>query len=287
MPIELKNVSYTYMPKTAFEHTALQDVSLKIEDGTFTAVAGHTGSGKSTLVQHFNGILQPISGKVFVDGVDISSRTKEALQAKQSVGLVFQYPEHQLFEETVEMDIAFGPKNLGLTAEEIKKRVVEAMEFVQLDYDTFHERSPFKLSGGQKRRAAIAGVIALRPKYLVLDEPTAGLDPVGREALLQRISRLHKKEKLTIILISHNMDDIARFADRVVVLDKGRIVLDNTPAAVFREREILAKAGLGVPQLIGFLDKLKKRGITINTNNISLDEAADGIIKALKGRKIC
>lgn len=287
MPIEVKNITFTYMKKTAFEATALKDVSLTIEDGSFTAIAGHTGSGKSTLVQMFNGILQPAAGQVLVDGIDISAKGDAAKQAKRKVGIVFQYPEHQLFEETVEKDIAFGPQNMGLSAEEITKRVKEAMDFVQLDHETFRNRSPFQLSGGQKRRAAIAGVIALKPQYLVLDEPTAGLDPRGREDLLRRIAQLHRKEKLTVIFVSHNMDDIARFADRVIVLDKGHVLLDGAPKKVFFHEAEIRQSGLAVPQIVALLQKLKNGGLDVDPAQFTIEDGVNAIYKALKRRKTC
>lgn len=287
MPIELSNVTFTYMKKTAFECTALKDVSLTIEDGSFTAIAGHTGSGKSTMVQLLNGILQPSAGKVMIDGTDLSGKGDAVLNAKRKVGIVFQYPEHQLFEETVEQDIAFGPKNMELPQVEIDKRVKDAMEFVRLDYDSFRKRSPFQLSGGQKRRAAIAGVIALKPRFLILDEPTAGLDPCGREELLQRIVRLHRQEKLTTVFVSHNMDDIARFADRVIILEKGRILLDEVPKKAFFHTEEINRAGLAVPQIVKLLQELKDAGLDVDPAQFTLDDGINVIFKALKRRKSC
>ena len=207
------------MEKTPYEKMALDDVSLTIEEGSFTAIAGHTGSGKSTLMQHINGLLTPDKGMVHIDGIDINKKNKVAFTARRSVGLVFQYPEQQLFEETVAKDIAFGPKNFGLSEDEIKERVKDAMEFVELDYEEYKDKSPFELSGGQMRRVAIAGIIALKPKYLVLDEPTAGLDPQLKANLLNKIKKLHSKEKMTIIMVSHNMDDIAKLADKVAVMN--------------------------------------------------------------------
>ena len=227
MSIEVKNVTYVYMPKTPFERVALADVSLTIPEGSFTAIAGHTGSGKSTLVQHLNGLLTPTSGAVLVDGVNIGDKSKtgrqQAQTARQQVGMVFQYAEHQLFEESIAADIAFGPANQELSAEEIDQRVREAMGIVGLDYDTYHDRSPFSLSGGQMRRAAIAGVLAMRPKYLVLDEPAAGLDPSGREELLQQIKRLHKEQNMTIVMVSHSMEYIAKLADNVIIMAQGKV----------------------------------------------------------------
>jgi len=287
MPIELKHVTYTYMPQTPFERVALQDVSLTIEEGSFTAIAGHTGSGKSTLVQHLNGILQPTGGQVLVDGTDLAARGKAALTARRKVGMVFQYPEHQLFEETVALDIAFGPKNMELPAAEIEQRVRQAMEFVHLDYETYKDRSPFQLSGGQMRRAAIAGVIALKPKYLVLDEPTAGLDPRGREDLLQRIVQLHKKEKITIVFVSHNMDDIARTADRVVFMDQGKVLLDEAPAKAFFAEKEIAQAGLAAPQMVTLLTKLREKGLAVDPAAFTMEDGVAHIMKALREAKSC
>lgn len=284
MSIEVNQVTYTYMPQTAFERTALSKITLTIEEGVLTAIAGHTGSGKSTLVQHLNGILHPTQGSVMVDGQDLAAKDKTAITARRRVGMVFQYPEHQLFEETVEEDIAFGPKNLGLSAEEIARRVRRAMELVRLDYDTYRERSPFQLSGGQKRRAAIAGVLAMEPKYLVLDEPTAGLDPRGRDDLLQRIVRLHREKKMTVIFVSHNMDDIARLADRVIFMHEGRVLLDAPPREAFQEKLALKTAGLEEPETVTLLEKLQQRGLAVNTDAFTAEETAQRIIRALRKR---
>ena len=284
MSIEVNQVTYTYMPGTAFERTALSKITLTIEEGVLTAIAGHTGSGKSTLVQHLNGILHPTQGSVLVDGQDLSAKDKTSITARRRVGMVFQYPEHQLFEETVEEDIAFGPKNLGLSSEEIARRVRRAMELVRLDYDTYRERSPFQLSGGQKRRAAIAGVLAMEPKYLVLDEPTAGLDPRGRDDLLQRIVRLHREKKMTVIFVSHNMDDIARLADRVIFMHEGRVLLDAPPREAFREKLALKTAGLEEPETVTLLEKLQQRGLAVDTDAFTAEETARRIIRALRKR---
>ena len=284
MSIEVNQVTYTYMPQTAFERTALSKITLTIEEGVLTAIAGHTGSGKSTLVQHLNGILHPTQGSVMVDGQDLAAKDKTAITARRRVGMVFQYPEHQLFEETVEEDIAFGPKNLGLSADEIARRVRRAMELVRLDYDTYRERSPFQLSGGQKRRAAIAGVLAMEPKYLVLDEPTAGLDPRGRDDLLQRIVRLHREKKMTVIFVSHNMDDIARLADRVIFMHEGRVLLDAPPREAFQEKSALGTAGLEEPETVTLLEKLQQRGLAVNTDAFTAEETAQRIIRALRKR---
>lgn len=282
MSIEVKNISYVYMPKSPYERLALDDVSITIPEGKITAIAGHTGSGKSTLIQHLNDLISPTSGSVLVDGVDIAAKGQAARAARRSVGMVFQYPEHQLFEETVEQDIAFGPKNYGMSPEEISERVRFAMDFVQLDYKEYSQRSPFQLSGGQMRRAAIAGVVALKPKYLVLDEPTAGLDPKGREELMQRIMKLHRQEKNTIILVSHSMDDIARFADNVVIMNRGRVLMEGTPHEVFVREDFIRQAGLDVPQITNIVKALKIRGWDISSNIYTMDEAVDAIFQAVK-----
>lgn len=285
MSIELQQVSYTYMPKTAFERQALSHVSLTITEGTLTAIAGHTGSGKSTLVQHLNGILHPTLGKVLVDGQDLAEKGKEAVAARRRVGMVFQYPEHQLFEETVMADIAFGPKNMGLPPEEIDRRVRRAMDLVRLDYDTYKDCSPFQLSGGQKRRAAIAGVLAMEPKYLVLDEPTAGLDPYGREDLLKRIFRLHREKKMTVLFVSHNMDDIARLADRVVFMHEGKVLLDAAPKEAFEAEAALQSAGLDTPGTVTLLKKLQKGGLSVTTDAFNIEEAVHRIEGAWRERR--
>ena len=284
MSIEVKNISYVYMPKSPYERLALDDVSITIPEGKITAIAGHTGSGKSTLIQHLNGLISPTSGSVLVDGVDIAAKGQAARAARRSVGMVFQYPEHQLFEETVEQDIAFGPKNYGMSPEEISERVRFAMDFVQLDYKEYSQRSPFQLSGGQMRRAAIAGVVALKPKYLVLDEPTAGLDPKGREELMQRIMKLHRQEKNTIILVSHSMDDIARFADNVVIMNRGRVLMEGTPREVFVREDFIRQAGLDVPQITNIVKALKAGGMDIPSDIYTMDEAVDAIVRAMRGK---
>ena len=289
MPIELKSVTYTYMKGTPFERTALSDVSLEIADGSLTAIAGHTGSGKSTLVQHLNGLLHPTKGEVLVDGVNLAGKQKEAVLSRRKVGMVFQYPEQQLFEETVAADIAFGPKNLELSEDEVNRRVRSAMEFVQLDYETYKDVSPFRLSGGQMRRVAIAGVLALEPKYLVLDEPTAGLDPQAREELLRRIMELHRKKKLTIIFVSHNMEDIARMAERVVFMHDGRILVDAPPSEAFFANEKIAEAGLAVPPTVALLSRLQENGHPVEADAFTVEEAVKRIVKAVrkKGGATC
>ena len=225
MSIKIENLTHVYMPKTPFEKKALDDINLVIEDGEFLALIGHTGSGKSTLIQHLNGLLEPSSGRILVDEVDITNKETKLTDIRKKIGLVFQYPEYQLFEETIEKDIAFGPNNLGLSEEEVSNRVKKSMEMVGLDYETYKEVSPFDLSGGQKRRVAIAGVIAMEPKVLILDEPTAGLDPKGRDDILEQIKILHEKYKMTIVLVSHSMEDVGKLAERIVVMNKGKIEL--------------------------------------------------------------
>ena len=275
------------MKNTPYEKDALQDISLTIEDGSFIAIAGHTGSGKSTLMQHLNGLLAPDSGKVLVDGVDINKKKdKAALAARRKVGLVFQYPEQQLFEETIYADIAFGPRNFGLNEADVQQRVREAMDFVELDYEQYKDKSPFQLSGGQMRRAAIAGIIALKPKYLVLDEPTAGLDPRLKRNLLNKIKALHKKEHTTIIMVSHNMDDIAFLAQRVAVLNHGRLMLFDAPLNVFKRSDIIRSAGLLEPEVMQLLQSVKAAGIDVDLNALTEDAAFDNICAALRKRGI-
>ncbi len=286
MSIEIRNVTHIYMEKTPYEKMALDDVSLTIEEGSFTAIAGHTGSGKSTLMQHINGLLTPDKGMVHIDGIDINKKNKAAFTARRSVGLVFQYPEQQLFEETVAKDIAFGPKNFGLSEDEIKERVKEAMEFVELDYEEYKDKSPFELSGGQMRRVAIAGIIALKPKYLVLDEPTAGLDPQLKANLLNKIKKLHSKEKMTIIMVSHNMDDIAKLADKVAVMNHGKLMIYDKPDKVFANRQIIKDAGLLEPEVMQLLQKIKDKGLDVNVNVLNKNDALKEILTSLRKRGI-
>ncbi len=285
MSIEIKNLKHIYMPGTPYERVALDDVSLTIPQGKITAIAGHTGSGKSTLIQHFNGLLEPAEGQVLVEGVSVNGKKPENKAARRSVGMVFQYPEHQLFEETVAKDIAFGPGNYGCTAEEIEQRVRYAMDFVRLDYDKYANRSPFQLSGGQMRRVAIAGVIALKPAYLVLDEPTAGLDPASREDLMSRMVKLHRQEKNTIVLVSHNMNDIARYADHVIIMNHGQVLLEGTPAQVFAREDYIRQAGLQVPEITAIVKKLKAQGLPVSTEVYTMDEAVKAIMSALGNRQ--
>lgn len=278
--ITLKNVNYVYNAGNPFEKYALRDVNLQIHEGEFIGLIGHTGSGKSTLVQHLNGLMKPTSGKVMVGDILTIDADAAKRGLRQKVGLVFQYPEHQLFEETVEKDIAFGPHNLGLNEEEIKERVKEAMEMVGLDYEELADRSPFELSGGQKRRVAIAGVLAMKPEVLVLDEPTAGLDPHGRDEILDEIRALYEKKGITIVLVSHSMEDIARLATRIIVLHRGIVVMDGTTREIYdRERE-LNEIGLDVPDITKLMKRLReKTGWDIPTNVLTVEEAVSIYLK--------
>ena len=290
MSIILQDVTYTYMPGTPFERTAIENVSIEIPSGKITAIAGHTGSGKSTLIQHLSGLLKPSNGKVLVDDVDINIKNNnESKMARRQVGMVFQYPEQQLFEETVEADIAFGPRNLGLTEEEISVRVKEAMEFVNLDYDTYAKRSPFQLSGGQMRRVAIAGIIAMHPKYLVLDEPVACLDPRSKEELLKRIRKLHEKQGITIVFISHNMEDIANMADKVIIMNQGKILLEGSPKEVFdmSQADDILLAGLLPPKTAIILDELNRGGLKVDTSAYTVEKGVELIYQALKEAGRC
>ena len=281
MSIELKEVTYCYMPGTPYERYALRQVSVSIQDGSFTAIAGHTGSGKSTLVQHLNGLLQPSSGQVLVDGIDLKGTDKEARAAakaaRRRVGMVFQYPEHQLFEVDVFSDVCFGPKNLGLPKKEVELRAYEALKMVGLE-DEFFYQSPFDLSGGQKRRVAIAGVIAMKPQVLILDEPTAGLDPKGREEILNMIRELHEKMKCTIILVSHSMDDVADYAERIIVMNHGEVFLDGTPKEVFYHKQELEEIGLAVPTVTDIMHQVKELGYPVDESVTTLSDAAEALV---------
>ena len=278
MPIEVRNLTHTYSAGSAFQATAIRDVSLTIEDGEFVAIVGHTGSGKSTLVQHLNGLLKPTGGQILVDGEDLNGEKVDRRRIRQKVGLVFQYPEYQLFEETVAKDIAFGPKNMGLSADEIDRRVRHAMEQVGLNYDDIADRSPFELSGGQMRRVAIAGVLAMQPKVLILDEPTAGLDPAGRRSILNMIRSLHAAGGLTVIMVSHSMDDISTLATRLVVMSRGEMVLTGTPREVFLQQELLESIGLGVPQAAQLTHALRAEGFDLPDDLYTLDEVHQAIL---------
>lgn len=284
MSIVIEHLNYVYMTGGPYETKALSDVNLTIHDGEFIGLIGHTGSGKSTLVQHLNGLIMPTSGRVLVDGMDLADKGTDRRAVRQRVGLVFQYPENQLFEETVEKDIAFGPKNLGLDDAEIDRRVRDAMRRVALDYDRLHERSVFELSGGQMRRVAIAGVLAMEPQVLVLDEPCAGLDPRGREEILRLIKKLHEEAGTTIVMVSHSMDDVASLAERVIVMNHGELVMDGAPRDVFACGEELRGMGLDVPQAVQLAGKLRERGFDIPEGIYRIEEIKAEIEKiAAKG----
>ncbi len=282
MSIKVENLTHIYMPKTPFEKVALDNVNIEIEDGEFVALIGHTGSGKSTFIQHLNGLLEATSGTILVDGIDITKKQINLTHVRKKVGLVFQYPEYQIFEETIAKDIAFGPKNLGLTDDEIKIRVIESMKMVGLDYETYKDQSPFDLSGGQKRRVAIAGVIAMKPTTLILDEPTAGLDPKGRDDILEQISKLHKEYNMTIILVSHSMEDVAKIAERIIVMNHGKVELQGKPSEVFKEVDKLEKIGLGVPQVTYLVRELRKKGFEISDDIFTIDGAKEELLRILK-----
>ena len=278
--LEIKNLNYIYSIGTPFEHAALSDVSFSVNRGEFIGIIGHTGSGKSTLMQQLNGLLKPTSGKILLDGKDIWSDKKLTRQARFRVGLVFQYPEYQLFEETVYKDIAFGPKNMGLKADEIDRRVREAAAIVGLT-EAQLEVSPFDLSGGQKRRVAIAGVIAMEPEVLILDEPTAGLDPVGREEILKNIEDYRRKHNATIMMVSHSMDDVARLTDRLLVMNGSNLAMDGTPAEVFTRAEELVEMGLNIPQVTRVFLELKRLGLDVEP--VYTIEQAVKVLKSIKG----
>lgn len=285
MSIEIKNLSHIYSEGTPFESIALDQVTATIEKGTFIGLIGHTGSGKSTLIQHLNVLLKPTGGTVFLDELDINAKNVNPKTIRQKVGLVFQYPEHQLFEETVAKDVAFGPTNLGLKKDEIEKRVQQAIELVGLDYDTVKDKSPFELSGGQMRRVAIAGVLAMEPEVLVLDEPTAGLDPKGRDDILRVIRSLHETNKITVVLVSHSMEDIAKFVDKIMVMSKGKLALYDTPENVFSQAEMLENIGLAVPQVTYLMRELKKTDPLVNQNAYTLEQAQEEIVKMIRRKQ--
>lgn len=281
MSIKIENLTHIYMPKTPFEKKALDNINLVIEDGDFLALIGHTGSGKSTLIQHLNGLLEPSSGKILVDNVDITNKETKLTDIRKKIGLVFQYPEYQLFEETIEKDIAFGPNNLGLAQEEVLSRVKKSMEMVGLDYEIYKDISPFDLSGGQKRRVAIAGVIAMEPKVLILDEPTAGLDPKGRDDILEQIKILHEKYKMTIILVSHSMEDVGKLAEKIVVMNKGEIALMGKPSEIFKEVEILESIGLAVPQVTYLMKALREKGFNVSDEVFTVEQGSKELLRVL------
>lgn len=285
MSITVENLTYTYSKGLPNETRALEDVSFQLEPGEFAAVIGHTGSGKSTLMQQLNGLLRPDSGKITVGEVCITDPSTKMTEVRRKVGLVFQYPEYQLFEETVAKDVAFGPKQVGITGEKLDRVVEESIRLTGLDYEEVKERSPFELSGGQKRRVAIAGVLAMKPEILILDEPTAGLDPSAHRDVLELIRRIHRKERMTSLLVSHNMGDIAELADRVLVMNRGKLVMNGTPAEVFSRGEPLWEMGLGLPPATEFMERLKDRMPGIDAAQLSIEDAAKEICRYLKGRK--
>lgn len=282
MIIKIEDLNYIYNSNTPFEMKALDNVNLTIDEGEFIGLIGHTGSGKSTLVQHLNGLIKPTSGKVIVDGINISDEKSNLLKVRQKVGLVFQYPEYQLFEETIYKDIAFGPRNLGLNEEEVDSRVKKAMESVGLDFDNLKDRSPFELSGGQKRRVAIAGVLAMNPKVLVLDEPTAGLDPRGRDEILGRLKKLYEEENMTIILVSHSMEEVAKLVNRIIVMHKGKVAMDGRTREIFKHQERLEELGLGIPQITQFMREYRIRGNQVDDTVITVEEAKKELINYLR-----
>ena len=285
MSIKIENLTYIYNPKTPFETKALDNVNLEIKKGEFIGLIGHTGSGKSTLTQHLNGLIKPTTGKIIIDDLDITNPSVKLVEVRKKVGLVFQYPEHQLFEETVYKDIAFGPLNLGLKEEEIEIRVKEAMEAVKLPYEELKDRSPFELSGGQKRRVAIAGVLAMKPEVLILDEPTAGLDPISRDEILEEVKLLHEKYKITIILVSHSMEDIAKLVDRIIVMHRGKVRLIGEPRQIFKQANVLESIGLGIPQITHLINKLKTHGIYLRDDIFTVEEAREEILKWIRGKE--
>lgn len=285
MSIKLSNIYHTYSKGTPFERLALDGVSVAINKGEIVAIIGHTGSGKSTLVQHLNGLLKPDKGTATIDDIDITAKGVQAKNARQHVGMVFQYPEHQIFAETVFEDIAFGPRNKGFSEEDVAKAVREAMAFVGLDYDTFAERSPFQLSGGQMRRVAIAGVVAMNPDYLVLDEPSAGLDPRSRNAVFKEIMALHKSRGIAIVLVTHSMEEAVKYANRMLVINAGKVLFDGEPAVIFKEHgDELVRVGVDVPQVYKLADLLRQRGVAV-PEGIKGEMALVRAIKEAKGWK--
>ena len=279
MSIALEHVNYIYSPGTAYEKRALNDISLEIGQGQFVGIIGHTGSGKSTLIQHLNGLMKATSGDILYDGQSIYAEGYDMRKLRSQVGLVFQYPEHQLFEVDVISDVCFGPKNQGLSEEESEKNAREALELVGFP-EKYYKQSPFELSGGQKRRVAIAGVLAMKPKVLILDEPTAGLDPKGRDEIHDQIAKLHKETGMTVVIVSHSMEDVARYVDRIIVMNKGEKMLDSTPKEVFRHYKELEEVGLAAPQVTYVMHDLKDRGFDVSPDATTIEEAADEIMRS-------
>ena len=283
MSIKVKDVNYTYAENTAYEIHALKDIKLEIPDGQFLGLIGHTGSGKSTLVQHLNGLIRATGGRIYFNGRDIYGENFSMKELRSKVGLVFQYPEHQLFEIDVLSDVCFGPKNLGCSREEAERKAREALRMVGMG-EEYDKSSPFELSGGQKRRVAIAGVLAMEPEVLILDEPTAGLDPRGRDEILDQIERLQKERGITVILVSHSMEDVARYVDRIIVMDHGQVRFDDAPAAVFRHYKELEEIGLAAPQMTYLMHALREKGADVDTDAATVKEAADAIERWLRNR---
>jgi energy-coupling factor transport system ATP-binding protein len=283
MFIRLENVYFTYSLGMPFETEVLKNINLEINEGEFIGLIGHTGCGKTTLIQHFNGLLKPTSGKVFVKGIDINKKGVKLKLIRQKIGLVFQYPENQLFEETIYQEVAFGPRKLGLPEEKIEKRVREALKIVDLDYNLYTERSPFSLSGGEMRRVALASILSIRPKMLVLDEPTANLDPQGRDNILSEIKKVHRDFGMTVVLISHNMEKIAEIVKRLLVMNRGEIIMDGSPQEIFEKHaNDLIKIGLGLPQVTECMYELKKRGKEVYTGVLTVDDAEKEILNRVK-----
>lgn len=283
MAIKIEHINYSYSVGTAFERQALRDINLEIPDGQFIGLIGHTGSGKSTLIQHLNGLLRADSGDILLDGESIYREGYQMKDLRSKVGLVFQYPEHQLFEVDVFKDVCFGPKNLGLGQEEVEERAREALSLVGLS-ERYYDKSPFELSGGQKRRAAIAGVLAMKPRLLVLDEPTAGLDPKGRDEILDQVAQLHAEKHIGVVLVSHSMEDVAKYVERIIVMSRGQVLYDDTPANVFAHYKELESVGLAAPQVTYVTQALKERGWDIDTSVTTVEEAKEAILDALRRR---
>lgn len=286
MSIKIEGLTHIYDEGGPFEKVALDNINIEINDGDFVAIIGHTGSGKSTLIQHMNGLIKSTIGKIVVDNIDICNKNVNLIDIRKKVGLVFQYSEYQLFEDTIEKDISFGPRNLGLSEEEISGRVQKSMKMVGLDYEKYKNKSPFDLSGGQKRRVAIAGVIAMEPKTLILDEPTAGLDPRGREEILAQIKKLHDEYGMTIILVSHSMEDVAKLANRIIVMNKGKVVIDDSTKEVFRQVDMLEEIGLGVPQVTYLMKSLKEKGFNISDEIYTVEEAKKELLRIFSTKKV-
>lgn len=279
MLIEVRNLTHTYMPGTPFQAEALKNINLKIEPGEFIGVIGETGSGKSTLVQHFNGLLRPDSGEVLLDGDNLWSTGIDLQKMRARIALLFQFPEHQLFEETVFKDVAFGPRNMGLAGDALEERVRFGLKLTGLDYHTYKDRSPFNLSGGEKRRVAMAGILAMQPEVVILDEPTAGMDPAGRRYLMEQVARFHREENLTVILVTHNMEEVSRLAKRLFVLSRGELLLQGTPAEIFENAAMIREIGLDLPPMTDLLHRLKQSRPLIRTDLFSLEAVSEEILR--------